>query len=297
MPRNFSTTGWRVPVRNGRQPAGAFFPTTAFTLVELLVVIGVIAILAAMLLPALAGAKMQAARIVCVNNEKQLILAWTVYSGDNNERLVLNGGDTATTSTSAHLWVYGGNHGDPDTLTNDLYLTGANFALFASTKILPSARIYKCPADRSTWPLGMSTSQQVTELRSYSMNCYIGPASTTIPPVSLNSAYKIYLKSSQIIADAPANRFVFTDVNPASICTPAFGVDMTLQTWIHLPSDLHRQRAVLAFADGHVEAHRWLDSRTMTHLAGGTAYIPHGTAAANSQDLHWIGERTTSLKN
>ena len=128
MPRNFSTTGWRVPARNGRQPAGAFFPTAAFTLVELLVVIAVIAILAAMLLPVLAGAKQQAWRIQCVNNEKQLILAWTIYSGDNNENLVLNGGDSAPTSAAAHLWVYGGNHGSSDSLTNDLYLTGASAA-------------------------------------------------------------------------------------------------------------------------------------------------------------------------
>ena len=113
MPRKLSTTGWRVSARNARRPAGGLFFKEAFTLIELLVVIAVIAILAALLLPTLAGAKRQAARIQCTSNEKQLILAWTIYSGDNNDRLVLNGGDMAATSAQAHLWVYGGNHGSP----------------------------------------------------------------------------------------------------------------------------------------------------------------------------------------
>ncbi len=295
MPRKSPTRALRLTTCSIRWPEAGSFSRDAFTLVELLVVIAVIAILAAMLLPALSSAKMQAARIQCVSNEKQLILAWTIYSVDNNERLVANGGDSATTSASAHLWVQGGNHGSSDTLTNTLYLTGQKFALFAP--IIPGSRIYKCPADRSLWPLWTSRLLFVPEERSYALNSYVGtiPASI-LRPLDLNPAYKVYLKSSQLAADSPVNRFVFVDVNPASICTPGFGVDMTGQTWIHYPSDLHRQRGVLAFGEGHVEVHRWVDARTMLHLAGGAAYIPHGTSSPANPDLNWIVEHTTSRK-
>jgi len=277
-------------------PANASRPGRAFTLIELLVVIAIIAILAAMLLPALTRAKDQARRIQCVSNQRQMIVAWCVYPTDHQETLALNGGRNANLFvpgvTQPYLWVYGGNHGDPQSLTNGNYLVSPQYALFAG--YVRAVGIYKCAADRTLWPLG---GKMVFEQRSYTMNSYIGtPPGQIEVPLSLSSSYRVYLKSSDLLADSPASRFVFIDGNPSSICTPAQGVNMLGDTFIHYPSSLHRGSGILSFADGHVEIHKWLDGRTRKSLPNGATYIPHNDASPGNPDLKWIRARTTQLK-
>jgi prepilin-type N-terminal cleavage/methylation domain-containing protein len=265
---------------------------SAFTLIELLVVIAVIAILAALLLPTLARAKAQAWRIQCINNQKQLVLTWAMYSGDYRDNLVLNGGEVGGAHAAAYLWVFGGNHGDPDTITNTQCVLDPKYALFAP--YLQAVQVYKCPADRSLWPVGGRSS---LEMRSYALNSYIGtPGANVVRPLVLNSAYRVYLKSSDLALNSPANRFAFADVNPGNICTPGFGVDMNLQTIIHYPSVLHNGAGIVTFADNHIETHKWRDPRTNRKLPAPAQYIPHSDPVNNNQDIKWLAERTTSKK-
>jgi prepilin-type N-terminal cleavage/methylation domain-containing protein len=277
---------FRFKGRDAKQTAD-----NGFTLIELLVVIAIIAILAAMLLPVLGKAKDEARRVHCVSNQKQLVMTWAMYPLDHREQFALNGGQNGL-RVDPYLWVYGGNHGDPQTLTNIQYLVNPRYALFSP--YLRNPEIYKCPGDRSTWPVG---GRKVPELRSYAMNSYIAtPTVNAQRPLSFNSLYRMYMKTASLSIDAPARRFVFMDVHPGNICTPGFGVDMNLGSIIHYPSSMHRGLGVVAFGDSHVESHKWMDQRTKRSLPGPLQYIGHNDSVGNNQDIRWVVERTTSRR-
>ena len=137
-----------------------------FTLIELLVVIAIIAILASSLLPSLGKAKAKAQGIRCMNNHRQLLLAWRMYAEENENRL--------PTSMGQWAWVTGEMTPDGNSPSNwDVERDIKKSPLWPYCQ---SAALWKCPADRSTVKpaSGPFKGQTVPRVRSMSMNYWFG---------------------------------------------------------------------------------------------------------------------------
>jgi prepilin-type N-terminal cleavage/methylation domain-containing protein/prepilin-type processing-associated H-X9-DG protein len=283
-------TGARSAGFRARGLGGVRPRRTAFTLVELLVVIAIIAILAALLLPTLTRAKTQARRVHCVSNERQLALTWLLYAGDNNDALVSNGHGTATELRNRTLWVLGDTHFYLPAFTDSQFLINPKYAAFGA--YLKSVSVYKCPSDQSTIRVNAMT---VPKIRSYAMNAYLGwdEGGRNAVPRELNANYLVAKKLSNLAKPKPAGIFLFQDVLPENLCYPAFMVLLgeRPESFFHFPSSLHRGGGVVTFADGHAEFHRWVDPRTRPAPVAGM--VAHYIQSPNNPDLAWIQQRTS----
>jgi len=251
---------------------------------ELLVTIAIIAILAAILMSALSKSKEAGRKISCVDNHKQLVLAWRMYANDNDDRLVWNVDDGDNQPFTN--WV-AGHLRNPSDATDTNLLVNPKRSLLAS--YIKSPKIYKCPTDPSGF------------VRSVSMNNRLNPVRFVKPPLVLGgygTNFIIYRRMGSI--HATSQIFVTLDERYDSINEGMFAVEMSNTGtfdgegtpspywWLDTPASYHNQSVNLSFADGHVESHRWLESTTLGPI--GVTGFRH--TSATDRDISWLQERT-----
>jgi prepilin-type N-terminal cleavage/methylation domain-containing protein/prepilin-type processing-associated H-X9-DG protein len=269
--------------------------TRAFTLIELLVVVAIIAILAALLLPALSRAKARAQAVYCLGNSKQLQLAWQMYANENREFIPGNNwqaeaGANGVPRGNAN-WVTGwldprqANNTDN---TNTLLLVGSQWsAIGPDTR---SARLYRCPASSI---LVREGNQFYPLARTVSMSGWMGYDSTL-----WNPGYHLFRKTTDVVRLSPTDALTFIDERDDSIDDGYFAIDMVAAQLANLPAGYHAGAGSVTFADGHSEIHRWRSREVLASQPTATVTVKHEfePVAADNPDLFWLRAHATYLE-
>lgn len=275
-----------------------------FTLIELLVVIAIIAILAAMLLPALSKSKQKAQGVQCMNNHRQLSLAWRMYAEDNRDTLVYASQD-GNPALDKYAWANDNMNFDPNNRSNwDINYDLTQRPLWPYNK---NANIYRCPSDHSFVTVNGVPKPRV---RTMSMNLFVGGFDGTDGGWTWADTYRIYLKLSDLVAPVgpPDKIFVFlderedcinwgnymTDMHGAATATqPANPASYEFQQ--DMPAFYHNYGCGFSFADGHSELHRWLDPRTTPPLQYQVS-VDWTLSVPRDVDVAWLQDHTTRPK-
>jgi len=268
---------------------------SGFTLIELLVVIAIIAILAAMLLPALSKAKQRTQAVYCMNNCRQMMIAWLSFTHDNNDSMVSTGSVGSSWVSGWLDWTTSSDN------TNTLFLLDDQYSMLG-TYLGKSKNIFKCPADKR-----VSSQQQskgwTERCRSLSVNAWLG--NPTVAPGqpgagSFGGIYKYCAKTSALTIPGPVETFVFVDEHPDSINDGSFFPPQSAGQFVDIPATYHNLACGFSFADGHTEIHKWQGALkggrpTQVHAIQGDSIIFWSQPNLKDPDIYWLSYHSPRL--
>jgi prepilin-type processing-associated H-X9-DG protein len=285
----------------------------AFTLIELLAVLGMLALLAITLFPAHAAANAKSRAIQCLANLGQVMRAVTLYTGDNAGFYPPNPDDGNL--IPGHNWCPGWAGPDGSEEFNPDILADPTRCLvypYLGTDV----SLFRCPSDprvgiyRGTDPARQGT--RVSAARTISMNQAVGTICPSFdsggghagkPTLSVNGPWldnqashrrnrpwRTYGRTSEVVAPAPARLWVIIEEDPYSVNDASFGFGMNSAQWVDYPGTAHDLGGGMAFADGHAEFHKWMDNRTRV-ISGNLLSL---MSVPGSKDWLWLSQRTSA---
>jgi type II secretory pathway pseudopilin PulG len=301
-----------VKIRSRRGDEAEASQCRAFTLIDLLVVIAVLALMACLLATARAGSRPNFQGALCLNNLKQLMAAFSVYTHDHFDRFPPNP-DTVTHVPGGN-WVAGScsgfmpynSPGNTDAGNPDL-ITDLKWNLLAPY-IHTNSSLFRCPFDPRIAPYSGSDpsqfGQKIPVVRSISMNGGVGTkgaaagggdASVDGPWLNgshshtANNPYATFGKWSDFKVARPSDIWVLVDDDPWTINDATMSVIAASPDFVDYPNVFNDNSTAFAFADGHGETHKWL-SNVFIHNS-----VPARTTATGLtfQDWFWWASHAT----